>query len=75
MKQKKDNNLIAVIYEDGEKRYYTSYTRAGRSCGIAQCSVDWAVRHENVLTDMNDRKFQFKIVDGSDIPYKLINNL
>ena len=72
--KKKNNNLVAIIYKDGETKYYTSPTTAGLKVGLANRSVTWAIEHGNVCTDFNDRGFIIKIVDGSEVPYKLINN-
>lgn len=72
--RKKNNNLILINYTDGEKRYYTSFNRAGLSIGLAPVSVKWALDHENVITDLSDRELTIKLVDGSNIQYKYINN-
>lgn len=74
MRRKKNNNLITINYADGEKKYYTSLTRAGLSVGLAQASVKWAIEHKNVLIDLNDRELTIDITDGSEIAYKYINN-
>ena len=74
MRKKKDNNLVAINFADGEKQYYTSYTRAGYRVGLAPASVKWACNHNNTLYDLNDRELTISLVDGSMIPYKYINN-
>lgn len=74
MKRKKNNNLVVLKYEDGEKKYFTSMTRAGFVIGLANNSVKWAIDHENTIVDMNDRKLRIVLEDGSEIPYKYINN-
>lgn len=74
MARKKNNNLVLLNYKDGEKKYYTSLNKAGLAVGIASPSVTWAVKHNNVLTDNDDREFTIEIVDGSEIKYKYINN-
>lgn len=73
MEVKKDNNLIRMNY--GEDIYYfTSATRAGLAVGLASASVLWALRHKNELESYDGKKITFEIVDGSDVPYGLINN-
>ena len=71
---KKINNNLVVIDFNGEKKYYTSMTKAGLKVGLAPASVRWAIGHGNVLTTCDNRNFTMYIVDGSEIPYKLINN-
>ena len=73
MKLKKDNNLIKMNYGD-DVYYFTSSTRAGLAVGLASASVLWAIRHNNELESYDGKKITFKIVDGSDVPYGLINN-
>lgn len=57
-----------------EKQYFTSINRAGLYLGLAPASIKWAIEHENVLRNYNDEDVTIKLVDGSEIPYKLINN-
>lgn len=73
MKKKKDNNLICVNVA-GKPHYFTSPNYAGYFLGIAQCSVVWAINHKNNLTNYNGETVTIYIVDGSEIPYKYINN-
>lgn len=73
IKPKKDNNLILVNV--GKKKYYfTSTNRAGGFLGLQANSVNWAILHKNVLTNNRDEKVTIEVIDGSEIPYKLINN-
>ena len=74
MKKKNNNNLIALIYEDGDRLYYTSMTRAGLKVGLTSASIKWAIDHKNEMEDWNGRKLRTEIVDGSEVPYKFINN-
>lgn len=74
MARKTNNNLVLVSYINGDKKYYTSMSKAGLNLALAFPSVKWAVEHGNVLTDVEGKKFTIGIVDGSEIPYKLINN-
>lgn len=74
MAKKLNNNLILLNYKDGEKKYYTSRSKAGLKLGIAPASVNWAIDHNNVLVDGNDRELTIEIVDGSEVHYKYINN-
>ena len=74
MKQKKkDNNLILMNIGD-KKYYYTSMNRAGAKIGLQAASILWAIHHGNELMDDDGNKITVEIVDGSEIPYKLINN-
>lgn len=74
MRRKENNNLVSINYSNGNAIYYTSMNRAALKLGIATASVKWAVEHGNVLTDYEGKVFTIGIVDGSDVPYKLINN-
>lgn len=73
-RKKINNNLIAIKYDNGDILYYTSYCRAGSKVGIQASSAKWACEHGNKLVDYNDRELIFELVDGSNIPYKYINN-
>ena len=73
MAKKKDNNLIVLDF-NGEKYYYTSTTKAGFKVCLAPASVKWAIEHNNILTTVDGRNFRIYLEDGSDIPYKYINN-
>lgn len=73
MKQKKNNNLILVNIGD-EKHYFTSANRAGNLLGIQPNSVNWAIKHKNKLISDDDRIVTIELVNGSEIPYKMINN-
>lgn len=73
MKRKKDNNLVCVSL-DGAPHYFTSVTRAGKFVGLAGCSVNWALTHKNELYTEDGKSIEFSIIDGSEIPYKYINN-
>ena len=74
MARKTNNNLVVVSYSNGDKQYYTSMSKAGLKLALAVPSVKWAIDHNNVLTDVEGKKFTIGIVDGSEVPYKLINN-
>lgn len=74
MRRKQNNNLVSINYGNGNAIYYTSMNRAACRLGIAPASVKWAVEHGNVLTDYEGKVFTIGIVDGSEIPYKYINN-
>lgn len=71
--KKKDNNLILVSI--GKKKYYfTSSTRAGKFLGLQGSSVNWAIVHRNILKSNKGEDITIEIVDGSEVPYKYINN-
>ena len=74
MRKKENNNLLSINYSNGDVFYYTSMNRVAVKLGIATASVKWAVEHSNVLTDCEGKVFTIGIVDGTDIPYKYINN-
>lgn len=73
MARKKDNNLVKLTV-GSEEFYYTSKNKAGMMVGLTAPSVDWALKHNNELKTLDGRNITFEIVDGSEIPYKLINN-
>lgn len=73
VKKKQNNNLVLVNVGD-KKQYFTSKNRAGLYLGLAQASIEWALSHHNEYWTENDEKVTIEIVDGSEIPYKLINN-
>lgn len=74
MAKKVNNNLVLVSYSNGDKQYYTSTSKAGLKLALAAPSVKWAIDHNKVLTDVEGKIFTVHIVDGSEVPYKLINN-
>lgn len=74
MRRKQNNNLVAIRYDGGNMLYFTSTNRAAMKLGIAPASVKWAIEHNNVLTDVEGKVFTIGIIDGSEVPYKLINN-
>ncbi len=74
MSKKKDNNLI-LVNVGNKKHYFTSAGKAGNFLGLQGPSVSWAISHRNELTNNAGETVTIEIVDGSEIPYKLINNL
>lgn len=75
MKKKNNNNLIYInIVGRHSYLYFTSINRAGDYLGIAPNSVKWAINHHNKLINNKDEVFTIELVDGSEIPYKYINN-
>jgi len=73
MRKKKDNNLIFITIGD-RKFYYTSMNRASYKLGIAPASIKWYLEHKNSLKTENNEDVTIKLIDGSEIPYKYINN-
>jgi hypothetical protein len=73
MRKKQDNNLIMMTVE-GEKKYFTSMNRAGIAAGLSAGSIKWAIQNNSVLKNYENKNVTFEIVDGSEIPYKYINN-
>lgn len=74
MKRKKNNNLILVNVGENEKHYFTSTNRAGYFLGLQSNSVNWAIIHQNELVNSKNEIITVELVDGSEIPYKYINN-
>lgn len=73
MRKKRNNNLVLVNV--GNKKYYfTSLNRAGIYLNLAAQSVKWAIDHQNVLYNNANEKVTIDLIDGGEIPYKLINN-
>ena len=73
MARKTNNNLVKLTVGNDEF-YYTSKNKAGMMVGLTTPSVDWALKHNNDLRTLDGKLITFEIVDGSEIPYKLINN-
>lgn len=73
MKRKKNNNLI-LVNVGKKKHYFTSANRAGDYLGMGNNSVMWAIMHHNELMNNAGEKVTIELIDGSDVPYKLINN-
>lgn len=74
IRRKTDNNLVLVIC-DNEKKYYTSYNRAALAIGGVQAgSVKYACEKGKIIETPYNKVITVKLVDGSEIPYKLINN-
>ena len=74
MKKKENNNLILLSFSDGRKIYFTSMNRAGKHIGLTQASIRWSIDHNTSMKTNGDAEVYATIVDGSEIPYKLINN-
>ena len=74
MKTKKNNNLILVNVGENKKYYFTSTSRAGKFLNLQSNSINWAIIHKNELVNNNNEKVTIELVDGSEIPYKYINN-
>lgn len=74
MRRKKNNNLILVNIGKDKKLYFTSKNRASMKLGLAIASIDWAIKHKNITRSNNDEDVTIEIIDGSEIPYKYINN-
>ncbi len=73
MKQKTNNNLI-LVKSGNEKHYFTSTNRAGKFLGLQANSINWAIVHGNILFNNKDEEVTVNLIDGSEIPYKYINN-
>lgn len=74
MRKKENNNLICVEVNN-EKFYYTSMNRAAKKLSIQEASVRWAVMtNKNPLLPDGTRIAKVTLIDGSEIPYKYINN-
>lgn len=73
VKRKKNNDLVLMHVGD-KNLYFTSNTFAGQHIGLHATSVDWAIKHKKTLWTTDDEPITIEIVDGSEIPYKLINN-
>ncbi len=73
MKRKKNNNLI-LVNVGMTKHYFTSANRAGDYLGLGNNSIMWAIMHHNELSNNKGDIITVEIVDGSDVPYKYINN-
>ena len=72
--KKKDNNLVVLKFSDGKKLYFTSMNRAAVHLGINMGSINWMLmRHTTAVTN-DGREVTAVIEDGSEVPYKLINN-
>jgi len=67
------NNLIMVKSEKSSK-YFTNLNRAAKFVGIQPNSVSWAILNGNVIKDKEGNDITLSMVDGSEIPYKYINN-
>lgn len=66
--------MVAIDYGKGNVMYYTSMNHAASKLAIAPASVRWAIDHGNVLTDVEGKVFTIGVIDGSEVPYKYINN-
>ena len=70
MKDKKDNNLIKVTFQDGTVHYYTSIGRCSKSIKRMQPSLEYYLNYKNgILPD----GLKVEIADGSNVKYKDIN--
>ena len=72
--KKKQNNNLVLVTEGNKKQYFTSKNRAGLYLGLACASVEYAIKKRNEFWGDNGERITIEIVDGSEVPYKLINN-
>lgn len=70
MKTKENNNLIKVTTKDGSF-YFTSLNRTAKFLDVQILTITWAITHGNTIKKCDAK---VEIVDGSEIPYKYINN-
>ena len=70
MRTKENNNLIKVTTKDGSF-YFTSLNRTAKFLHVQILTINWALFHEGLI---KKRDAKVEIVDGSEIPYKYINN-
>lgn len=73
MKHKKNNNLI-LVKSGNETHYFTTTNRAGKYLGLQANSINWAIVHGNILFNNKNEEVTISLIDGSEIPYKYINN-
>lgn len=73
-KEKYDNNLFMITINGHEKHYFTSAARAADYIGIQRTLMMYNVGRGKTMRDSYGNMCEVAIVDGSDIPYKLINN-
>lgn len=71
--EKKDNNLV-LMHIGKKDYYYSSMSRAGAKIGLQAASILWAIHHRNELVNNEGEIVTVELIDGSEIPYKLINN-
>ena len=70
MKRKENNNLIKVI-QPNNIGYFTSLNRVAKFLDVQVLTITWAITHGNTIKKCDAK---VEIVDGSEIPYKYINN-
>lgn len=75
MKDKINNNLIKMTYEDGSVHYFTSENRAAKSIGKQLYTIMKALTDGTCITfgDMKDRMCKVEYVDGTKVEYGQIN--
>ena len=74
MHKKRDNNLIKLTFDTGHVNYFTSENKAGEFIGKQKYNIIRALIVEPHRIDFSDRgPCYVELVDGSKIPYKLIN--
>lgn len=75
MKTKENNNLIELTFDcNGVKQYFTSENRAGLYIGKQKYNIMQALRGNGRIEYSELGPLTVKIVDGSKVPYELINN-
>ena len=72
-RKKKENNNLVLVNVGKKKYYFTSSNRAAIFLGIQSNTVNCAILKNKVLTNTKDEKVTIEICDGSEIPYKYIN--
>lgn len=76
MTEKKDNNLIKITLDcNGKEFYFTSASRAGLFIGKQKYNIMKALYDgSNRVEHSEIGPMKVELVDGSDVPYKLINS-
>ena len=69
------NKYLFCINIGDEKQYFTSARKAGFYLGIQASSILYAYKKGNKVITKDNRVCTITFEDGSDVPYKYINNL
>ena len=77
MTEKKDNNLIKITLDcNGKVFYFTSANRAGEFIGKQKYNIMKALKDGTNRIEFSEiGPMKVELVDGSDVPYKYINNV
>lgn len=73
---KENNNLIRLTINNDEMQYFTSGTKAAAYIGDTTAGlVLYNMARQKTMVDSDGNVYAIELVDGTRIPYSMINNI